>query len=71
MGDDPLIPVCLPCWRREIVGLDAELLAPDPKFPEEQCAMCPRQTNHGLYLSPEADPHHYALVSAGMASRDR
>jgi len=55
-------PVCLPCVRKEIVGLDAELPPPDPAFPEAKCTLCGRRTNHGLYLAADGTPAWLPLV---------
>lgn len=45
---DPL-PICLPCWR-ERFGMTAELPPPPGDWMLEQCEVCGRETNAGLYL---------------------
>jgi hypothetical protein len=41
-------PICLGCYRHGISMTDDP--PHDPLWPVEQCRLCRRQTNHGIYV---------------------
>ena len=48
-GEVVWVAVCLPCWRRVFGRWHSD---PPQRggWPEEQCVLCHKRTNHGIYV---------------------